>query len=114
MGGYKFALNAVSCCDNVIFGASGIDEIIYSKEILVWPGSWPQVKKQIAKEITYWKKYSDKIKHIHLPANSELEEFHKYLEIPYEKMSVIHHGVNHDFFKPSNDKRILEKKFYQN
>ena len=61
MGGYKFALNAASCCDNVIFGASGIDEIIYGKEILVWPGSWPQVKKQMAKEISYWKKYSDKI-----------------------------------------------------
>ena len=110
MGGYKFALNAASCCDNVIFGASGIDEIIYGKEILVWPGSWKQVKQSIATEMLYWKKYSSKIKHIHLPANSELEEFHKYLEIPYEKMSVIHHGVNHDFFKPSNNKESTRKK----
>ena len=110
MGGYKFALSATSYCDNVIFGASGIDEIIYGKEILVWKGSWDQVKKKIAKEITYWKKYSDKIKHIYLPANSEVEEFHKHLEIPYEKMSVIHHGVNHDFFKPSNNKESTRKK----
>ena len=110
MGGYKFALNASACCDNVIFGASGIDEIIYGKKILVWPGSWKQVEKQIATEMSYWKKYFHKIKHIHLPANSELEEFHEHLEIPYEKMSVIHHGVNHDFFKPANDKDLTRKK----
>ena len=33
MGGYKFALNASSHCKNVIFGASGIDEIIYGQKI---------------------------------------------------------------------------------
>jgi len=110
MGGYKFALNAASVCNNIIFGASGIDEIIYGKEILVWPGSWPQVTKQIDQEIIYWKKYIHKIKHVYLPANSELEEFHKYLDIPYEKMSVINHGVNHDFFKPSDDKENTRKK----
>ena len=110
MGGYKFALNAASCCNNVIFGASGIDEIIYGKEILVWKGTWNQVQKQIATETIYWKKYSDKIKHIYLPANSEIEEFHKYLEIPYDKMSVINHGVNHNFFKPSDNKKNTRKK----
>jgi len=110
MGGYKFALNAASVCNNVIFGCSGIDEIIYGKEVLVWAGSWPQVTKQIDQEIIYWKKYINKIKHVYLPANSELEEFHKYLDIPYEKMSVINHGVNHDFFKPSDDKQNTRKK----
>ena len=110
MGGYKFALNAVAHCDNVILGTSGIDEIIYGKDILAWKGSWGVVKKEISKETTYWKKYIDKIKHIHVVANSELEEFHKYLDIPYEKMSVIPHGVNHDFFKPSEDKEDTRKK----
>jgi len=110
MGGYKFALNASSHCKNVIFGASGIDEIIYGQKILVWPGSWNQVKKQIKKEVSYWKKYSHKIKHIYLPANSELEEFHEYLDLPYEKISVINHGVNHDFFKPTKDKKNTRKK----
>jgi glycosyltransferase involved in cell wall biosynthesis len=110
MGGYKFALSTIAHCDNIIFGASGIDEIIYGKKILVWPGSWSQVKQEIKKEIIYWKKYIDKIKHVYLPAHSELKEFHKYLEIPYEKMSVINHGVNHDFFKPSTDKENTRKK----
>jgi glycosyltransferase involved in cell wall biosynthesis len=110
MGGYKFALNASFHCKNIVIGASGIDEIIYGKKILVWPGSWKQVKIQMEKDISYWKKYSDKIRHIYLPAESELNEFHKYLDLPLEKMSVIHHGVNHDFFKPSNDKEKTRKK----
>ena len=110
MGGYKFALNATAHCDNIIFGTSGIDEIIYGKDILAWKGSWNSVKKQISKEISYWKKYVNKVKHIHVVANSELEEFHKYLDIPYEKMSIINHGVNHDFFKPSKNKDETRKK----
>ena len=110
MGGYKFSLNAAIHCNNVILGTSGLDEIIYGKDILVWKSSWNAVKKEISKEITYWKKYIDKIKHIHVVTNSELEEFHKYLDIPYEKMSIIHHGVNHSFFKPSKDKEATRKK----
>jgi glycosyltransferase involved in cell wall biosynthesis len=110
MGGYRFALNAATNCNNIIFGISGIDEVVYGKEVLVWPGSWPQVKQQIATNTTHWKKYSHKIKHMYTPANSELEEFHKYLDIPKEKLSVIHHGVNHDFFKPSKDKENTRKK----
>jgi glycosyltransferase involved in cell wall biosynthesis len=110
MGGYKFAVNTVLHCNNIIFGTSGIDEIVYGKDILVWKGSWNAVKKEISKEITYWKKYINKIKHIHVVTNSELKEFHKYLEIPYEKMSIIPHGVNHSFFKPSKNKEDTRKK----
>jgi glycosyltransferase involved in cell wall biosynthesis len=110
MGGYKFAVNAALHCNKIILGTSGIDEIIYGKDILAWEGSWNAVKKVISKEISYWKKYINKIKHIHVVANSELEEFHKYLDIPHEKMSIIHHGVNHDFFKPSINKEDTRKK----
>ena len=90
--------------------ASGIDEIIYGKEVLVWPGTWRNVQRQSKLDTSYWKKYFHKIKHLHVPAASELEEFHKYLGIPYEKMSIIHHGVNHDFFKPIKDKENTRKK----
>ena len=110
MGGYRFDVNSAFSCDNIIFGASGIDEIIYGKEVLVWPGTWRNVKRQSKLDISSWKKYFHKIKHVHVPANSELEEFHKYLDIPYEKISVIHHGVNHDFFKPSMDKEYTREK----
>ena len=110
MGGYRYALNAGFHCNKIIFGGSGIDEIIYGKEVIVWKGSWPSVQKQITKELSHWKKYANKIEHIHVPANTELEEFHKYLEIPYEKLSVINHGVDHDFFKPSDDKESNTKK----
>ena len=33
MGGYKFSLNAVIHCDNIILGCSGIDEIIYGEAV---------------------------------------------------------------------------------
>lgn len=110
MGGYKFALEASTNCKNIILGTAGIDEVIYGKEVQVWKGRWGYVKKDIAKETSYWKKYIDKIKSIHVPANSELEEFHKYFDIPRKKMSVIHHGVNSDFFTPSIDKKSTRKK----
>jgi glycosyltransferase involved in cell wall biosynthesis len=110
MGGFRFALNAAINCNNIIFGASGIDEIIYGKEILVWKGSWKDSKNKMKFEIENWRKYVSKIKHIHLPANSELEEFHNYLDIPKEKMSVIYHGVDHNFFKPSDNKASTRKK----
>ena len=34
---------------------------------------------------------------------------HQYLEIPYEKMTIIPHGVNHTFFKPSINKEKTRK-----
>jgi len=110
MGGYKFSLNAVMHCNRIIIGTSGIDEVVYGKDILVWKGSWDAVEKEISKEIILWKKFINKIKHVHVPSNSELEEFHKYLDIPYEKMSIINHGVDHSFFKPSTDKESTRKK----
>ncbi len=104
MGGYRFATNAVHHCKNIIFGLSGIDEIIYGKDILVWKDSWKITEPIIKKEIENWKKYVQKINTIHVVTNSEYEEMHQYLGIPYEKMKIIPHGVDHDFFKPSLDK----------
>jgi glycosyltransferase involved in cell wall biosynthesis len=114
MGGYRFALDASSHCDRIIIGGSGIDEIIYGKDVIAWKGSWPNVKKQIIKELSNWKNYINTIEHVYVPANTELKEFYKYLEIPYEKLSVINHGVDHNFFKPSvnkqnNTKKLLSK-----
>ena len=110
MGGYRYSLDAGFHCDKIIIGGSGIDEIIYGKQILAWKGSWPTVKKQIIKELSNWKNYINQIEHVHVPANTELDEFHKYLEIPYEKLSVINHGVDHNFFKPSVNKENNRKK----
>ena len=104
MGGYKFATNATKHCNNIIFGLSGIDEVIYGQEVMLWKNMWKSQEPIIKKEIVNWQKYVDKVKSIHVTTKSELDEMHKYLQIPYEKMTIIPHGVNHDFFVPSNDK----------
>lgn len=104
MGGYRFAKNASLHCKNIIFGLSGIDGIIYGKDVLVWKNSWNTIEPVIKKEIENWRKYVDKINVIHVVTNSEYEEMHSYLGIPYEKMKIIPHGVDHDLFQPSSNK----------
>ena len=109
MGGYRFATNAAKNCKNIIFGLSGIDEVIYGKDVMAWKDSWKTVEPIIKKEIENWKKYTSKIKSIHVVTKSEYEEMHQYLGIPYEKMKIIPHGVDHDFFKPSSNKEETRK-----
>jgi glycosyltransferase involved in cell wall biosynthesis len=109
MGGYRFATNATQHCKNIIFGLSGIDEVIYGKDVLVWKDSWKITEPIIKKEIEKWKQYVDKVKTIHVTTNSEYEEMHQYLGIPYEKMKIIPHGVDHNFFKPSVNKEDTRK-----
>jgi glycosyltransferase involved in cell wall biosynthesis len=104
MGGYRFPTNATQHCNNIIFGLSGIDEVIYGKEVMLWKHTWYIEEPIIKKEIENWKKYVHKVKSIHVTAKSEFEEMHKYLGIPYEKMKIIPHGVDHDFFVPSKNK----------
>ncbi len=104
MGGYRFATNATAHCRNIVFGLSGIDEVIYGKDVLVWKDSWKTTEPIIKKEIEKWKKHVQKVKAIHVVTKSEYEEMHQYLEIPYEKMKIISHGDDHDFFKPSLNK----------
>jgi len=109
MGGYKFATNATKHCNNIIFGLSGIDEVIYGKEVMLWKNMWKVQEPLIKKEIENWEKYVYKVKTIHVTTKSELEEMHKYLGIPNEKMTIIPHGVDHDFFVPPKDKEKTRK-----
>jgi glycosyltransferase involved in cell wall biosynthesis len=104
MGGYRFPTNAIDHCKKIIFGLSGIDEVIYGKEVMLWKNMWKVEGPRIKKEIKNWKKFIHKVKTIHVTTKSEFEEMHKYLEIPREKMKIIPHGVDHDFFTPTKDK----------
>jgi len=109
IGGYKFPIQAALNCKNIIIGLSGIDEIIYKKEVLVWKESWRVIKPLIDESVEQWKKYINKIKSIYVPTKSELTEMNQYLSIPVEKMTVINHGVDHDFFCPPNNKEQIRK-----
>ena len=51
-----------------------------------------------------WNKHIDKISAVHVVTKSELDEMHQYLKIPKDKMTIIPHGVNHDIFKPAENK----------
>ena len=44
MGGYRLATNATEHCKNIIFGLSGIDEVIYGKEVMLWKNMWKATK----------------------------------------------------------------------
>ena len=104
MGGYRFATNATNHCKKIVFGLSGIDEVIYGKEVMLWKNMWKVEEPRIKKELEKWKKFAHKVKIIHVTTKSELEEMHKYLGVPREKMKIIPHGVDHDFFMPPKDK----------
>jgi len=104
MGGFRFATNATNHCDNIVFGLSGIDEVIYGKEVMLCKNLWPSQELFIKEEKEKWKKYVHKVKSIHVTTKSESEEMHKFLGVPYEKMTIIPHGVDHDFFVPATNK----------
>jgi glycosyltransferase involved in cell wall biosynthesis len=109
IGGYGFPLNATDHCKNIICGLVGIDEVIYEKEVMVGDGAWTLSKPHIKKALENWEKYNEKIKFFHVGTESEREEMHQYLKIPYEKIKIIPLGVDHDFFKPSIDKDLTRK-----
>ena len=104
MGGYRFATNATAHCKKILFGLSGIDEVIYGKEVMMWKNMWPVQEPIIKKEVKNWKKLVKLVKGVHVTTKSEFEEAHTYLGIPHEKMTIIPHGVDHDFFMPTDDK----------
>jgi len=104
MGGYKFAINATEHCKKIIFGLSGIDEVIYGKEVMLYKNMWKVQEPLIKKEIKNWEKLVRLVKDVHVTTKSEFEEVHKYLGVPNEKMTIIPHGVDHDFFTPTKDK----------
>ena len=109
IGGYRFPLSATKHCKNIICGLVGIDEVIYGKDVLAWKESWKVVKPLIDQELEYWKKYNDKISMFHVGTKSEQNEMNEYLHIPFEKLEIIPLGVDHDFFKSSDNKEICKQ-----
>jgi len=109
MGGYRFPVIPAQNCKNLILGLSGIDEVIYGNEVFSNHSKWKTQEPIIKTEVNNWKKHIDKVKSIHVVTSSESDEMHQYLGIPYEKMTIIPHGINHNFFKPSVNKENTRK-----
>ena len=109
LGGYRFPLIESIHCKNIILGLSGIDEVIYGKDVIAYGSPWKITKTLIDESVNNWKQFIDKIRLIHVTTKSEYEEMQKYLKIPDRKLNIIPHGVDHDFFKPSADKNKTRK-----
>lgn len=109
MGGYRFPVIPAQNCKNLILGPSGIDEVIYGDKVFTNHSKWKIQEPIIKTEVNNWKKYIDKVKLVHVVTSSEYDEMHQYLGIPYEKMTIIPHGINHNFFKPSTNKENTRK-----
>jgi len=109
MGGYAFPSDKSLFCKNLILGPSGIDEVIYGEEVFFDKSLWKRHKPLMEKEVLRWRKHIDKISAVHVVTKSELDEMHQYLKIPKDKMTIIPHGVNHDIFKPAENKPKTRK-----
>lgn len=103
MGGYRFPDNRIFNCNNVILGPSGIDEVVYGKDVFLDKNRWKREEPIIKKEIQRWKDNIGSISAVHVVTNSELEEMNRYLRVPKDKMTIIPHGVDYGFFKPAKN-----------
>ena len=113
LGGYKFPNDSVLNAKNIVLSPSGIDEVIYKEEVFPDKKRWPIIESIIKKEVPRWKQNIDKIKAVHVVAKSELNEMNEYLEVPLDKMTVIHHGVNHDVFVAPKNKQEVQNKIFK-
>lgn len=110
LGGYRFPHEGALNSNNLIIGAVGIDEIILEDLVYKSKSEWLINKPIIKKEIKRWKENIERVKFLHIPTESEKEQFFKYLSVPEKKMMVIPHGVDKkQFFVPKNKKEVRKK-----
>lgn len=112
IAGMRFPLIASQKCNNLIIGLSGIDEVIYGKEVFADKQKWINQEPIIKEHQQFWKDFGYKINKIHVTTNSEFDEMHQYLNIPDDKMTIIPHGVDHLDFNPCKNKKNLQNELF--
>jgi len=110
MGGYNFPPNAATASRNLFIGIVGIDEVVLGRKVFRTDKDWKRYKPIIQTEVKKWKKHVKKINRIHTSTISDKQQIIDYLKVPEEQIDVIPYGVDHDVFKPAEDKRITMKK----
>ncbi len=110
MGGYNFPPNSATKSRNLFVGIVGIDEVVLGRKVFRSNKDWKRYKPIIETEVKKWKKHVEKINRIHTSTISDKQQIIDYLKVPEEKIDVIPYGVDHDVFKPAEDKTKATKK----
>ena len=110
MGGYNFPHRSVLSSKNLFIGIVGIDEVVLGRKVFRTNASWKRNKPIIQQQVKKWKSQSNNISQIHTSTISDKEQIIEYLNVQEEKISVIPYGVDHNLFKPSNNKDTTRKK----
>ena len=105
MGGYNFPPEATLSTNHLFVGVVGIDEVVLGKEVFRHKKDWIRNKPIIEKQVNKWKNHVEKINRIHVSTNSDKDQVMNYLDVPEEKIDIIPYGVDHDLFKPSNNRK---------
>jgi len=110
MGGYNFPPKPTTSSKNLFIGIVGIDEVVLGRKVFRTDKDWKRYKPIIQTEVKKWKKHVKKINRIHTSTISDKQQIIDYLKVPEEQIDVIPYGVDHDLFKPAEDKSIARKK----
>ena len=85
-------------------GIVGIDEVVLGRKVFRTDKDWKRYKPIIETEVKKWKKHVKKINRIHTSTISDKQQIIDYLKVPEEQIDIIPYGVDHDMFKPAEDK----------
>lgn len=109
MGGFRFPPTSTLHAKSLFIGLIGIDEVILGRASFRSESHWAYNKPIIKEEVKKWESQIDKIKLIHVSTKSEKKQMMEYLKIPENKLHVIPLGVDHDVFKPTDDKEKTKR-----
>ena len=110
MGGYQFPHKTVLSSKNPFIGIVGIDEVVLGEKVFRSNALWKRNKPLIEEQVSKWKNQSHLVPHIHTSTISDKEQIIEYFNIPEEKIDVIPYGVDHDKFRPPENKESARNK----
>ena len=110
MGGYQFPHSTVLSSKNPFIGIVGIDEVVLGKKVFRSNALWKRNKPLIEEQVSKWKNQNHLVPHIHTSTISDKEQIIENFNVPEENIDVIPYGVDHDKFRPSENKESARNK----
>jgi len=110
MGGYQFPHRTVLSSKNPFIGIVGIDEVVLGKKVFRSHDLWKRNQPLIQEQVSKWKSKNHLVPHIHTSTISDKEQIIEYFNVPEENIDVIPYGVDHEKFRPPENKELARKK----